>query len=457
MINEVIAALNEQDARGWTRLHQACYRGDVNDVQGLLANGAKVTVRSYDEGETPFHVATRRYPYKLIPLFIREGINPNLQDLKGYTALHLVASGSMLPSMSHQMIHYLICYAGALTCIKTNKGEEPLHLAAKNEYSRPLSFMLQVGRAFIDAKDTLGSTPLHYAAKNRRFENIKLLLEKGASVDVENCLGETAYQCFKNSLEDGAGDYRVFVESEDEYRWQVSPSGISQEEEDEIKQIFGKYILKMKYLQSLEETVEGVELEEFEVVSCMAEIEEIKSTKVTEGFSLYEVVTQCNTPYYLRDTEVTRALETLFCKIENWNFRVRFPNYGLMLRNKFEMSKRSRFNRSLEAVDSAFFPVRKSCLQKVPQEVWRHILTYVSDDDLRNFHLSGKNYFLDFVCEKGIIWSIQSLCLPYPIQSYKDQGYKVSTYGSRTAVFFEAKINDTYRSPNNHLCRFSCH
>ncbi|WP_172793450.1 ankyrin repeat domain-containing protein, partial [Wolbachia endosymbiont of Laodelphax striatellus] len=44
-------------------------------------------------------------------------------------------------------------------------------------------------KANVNAADRNGETPLHYAAKRNRLEQVKLLLKKGAVIDIKNRFG----------------------------------------------------------------------------------------------------------------------------------------------------------------------------------------------------------------------------------------------------------------------------
>ena len=68
-----------------------------------------------------------------------------------------------------------------------------LHVAAANGYADVLNFLLSQDNINLDVQDTEGWTPFHAAVCWEQQEAMRLLAEKGASMDIKNLHGETAY------------------------------------------------------------------------------------------------------------------------------------------------------------------------------------------------------------------------------------------------------------------------
>lgn len=378
LLNQIDRAnVNYQDySTGLTALHWASKYGNVETIKILLDFGASAEVRS-KRGWSPFHLAVRYCSASVISTFVEKGISLNFQAKCGCSAIHFA-----LTDGRHEEVKYLL-ENGASINIRNADGQRPLHLAAGHPCSTSLRLLVEAG-ALIDATDNFGQTALYIAVKKGSSCNIEFLLMRGASVEEKTDDGDTAYRQFRRLL-----DEHKHIDG--------GPYDMTQNFR-KTGHIFGKYILKLKYLFPIDENVEDVELEDFEVASCMAEVEAIKSTQVIEGFSLYEVVTSCKTPFYLLDLEIVRALRTLF---RSPDYSVRFPNYGLVLKNKFRASQHSRYYHTLQAIYSVFTENRKRCI-KVPEEIWRIIFALLSDDDVVNFAISGTDR--DFICKSGKIW-----------------------------------------------------
>ena len=93
----------------------------------------------------------------------------------------------------------------------------PVHYAAMLGYEDIFSALISYGQTSLEATainlvDHLGNTPLHYAAKLRgSIENTRLLLEKGANSNAQNCLGYTPI--FDAAFNGHAGIIQLLLEA----------------------------------------------------------------------------------------------------------------------------------------------------------------------------------------------------------------------------------------------------
>ena len=69
---------------------------------------------------------------------------------------------------------------------KSQSGETPLSLAARNGLEGVVKVLLEIGKADMESKSLSGQTPLFLAAGNGHEEVVKLLLETGK---VDNVTG----------------------------------------------------------------------------------------------------------------------------------------------------------------------------------------------------------------------------------------------------------------------------
>ena len=121
-----------------------------------------------------------------IDLFLTAGIDPNIKNPSGYTALMLAGMGG----------HTEICKS----ILKNNKTDPnakglqdatALHLTAKKGNTAAVQIILSF-QAKVDAEDKFGTTPLMYAAELGQTRCCEALLIKGAKIDFQNKWGNTA-------------------------------------------------------------------------------------------------------------------------------------------------------------------------------------------------------------------------------------------------------------------------
>jgi ankyrin repeat protein len=76
-----IANLNQRDASGQTALCKSALRGDVEEVERLLAAGCDANVKSVYEEDTPLHVAAN---FNVVRLLVEHGADIEASNKLGY-------------------------------------------------------------------------------------------------------------------------------------------------------------------------------------------------------------------------------------------------------------------------------------------------------------------------------------------------------------------------------------
>ncbi len=170
--------LSIQAAPADSLVADASMRGDIDQVEALLARGADVQTARAD-GMTALHWAARRSDGDLAEMLIYAGANLDaLTRLGQHTPLH-VASRSGNDTVVRALLD-----AGADPRALTDSGTTALHLAAQAGNAEAVVALIEAG-AEIDAQESnWGQTPLMFAAAANRLGPVTVLMERGAALDL---------------------------------------------------------------------------------------------------------------------------------------------------------------------------------------------------------------------------------------------------------------------------------
>ena len=198
------ASATVRNEKGQTALHRASQRGLSDIVQLILDHDADVHALDGD-GSSPLHLAifegspesSRGGIYELIlkaslepmQLLLKHGVNINLQNHVGQTALHKASQRGHLDTVRLLLDH------GADSNLQDNHGSTPLHLATCHGDQQVVQLILDHDTD-VDAQDNDGLTPLHLAISEGdpwpKPEIVQLLLKRGPNINVQNRKGQTA-------------------------------------------------------------------------------------------------------------------------------------------------------------------------------------------------------------------------------------------------------------------------
>jgi ankyrin repeat protein len=242
--------LDARDRNGDSLLHRAAEAGDASLIRYLVDKGARPDLTGARK-QTPLHLAAindhgeavtallerkaaleARDDYQRTPLIvcarergqaatgrrlIEAGADVNAEDRFGSSALELAAwrgkgefidllieKGARLPEPGDKW-HGLLQMAASqgletlfrrlaekVPDLKAAAGQGPLRAAAEGGSAAIVGLLLDKG---LDpaAADRFGWTPLHYAARDGRTDAAKILIAKGAPLNVRTIMGQTAY------------------------------------------------------------------------------------------------------------------------------------------------------------------------------------------------------------------------------------------------------------------------
>jgi ankyrin repeat protein len=159
----------------WTPLHVAAFNGWLELARSILDHGANPNAEN-DRDETPLHLVSRgEYHFEengvhIALLLLEHGVDVHSQDKEHYTALHAAAFKG-----KHELTRVLLNH-GANPNVRNEKGKTPLHLVPQDYEGDKIATLLLERGADVNARDKDDATPSHSVAFKRRLDIAKVLL-----------------------------------------------------------------------------------------------------------------------------------------------------------------------------------------------------------------------------------------------------------------------------------------
>uniref|UniRef100_A0A5B7AZU7 Uncharacterized protein n=1 Tax=Davidia involucrata TaxID=16924 RepID=A0A5B7AZU7_DAVIN len=155
----------------WNPLHTLALAGQIHLMDMLLKNGVDIDLVDKD-GMTALHKAVIGKKEAVISHLLRKGASPHIRDLDGATQLHYaVQVGAM------QTVKLLIKYKVDVN-VADNDGWTPLHIAVQSR-NRDIAKLLLVNGADKTRRNKDGKTPLDlslcYGTDFKSYDLAKLL------------------------------------------------------------------------------------------------------------------------------------------------------------------------------------------------------------------------------------------------------------------------------------------
>ncbi|WP_333023368.1 ankyrin repeat domain-containing protein [Wolbachia endosymbiont of Pentidionis agamae] len=176
--------INAKDSHGSTFLHKCAKIGDIRGIKLLLENKADFTAID-DENRIPLHYAVLYGYKKIVKLFINQ-ITINSKDRAGFTPLHFAAFCD-----DTELMRLLIENGAEVNEKDFQEHRTPLHLAAISCNScRNIKILLEKG-AEIELQDVNLNTPLFLAVKNNKMKVIEYLIKSGSNIEMRDSEGNT--------------------------------------------------------------------------------------------------------------------------------------------------------------------------------------------------------------------------------------------------------------------------
>jgi len=186
---------------GFTPLHMAIYRQDMDRVKKYLEKGAEIE-SAYDSGATPMELAVASGNLEMVKLLYEYGADFVSNDDEHRDALGLAAKEGF-----YEIAKFMLAHGSDVNLVYKAKNS-PLHYAAARGDIAMIELLLAHG-AEIDPRERGGKTPLYKAIDNlagklfypepteqamvQRFKDvITLLIENGADINARNTSKKTA-------------------------------------------------------------------------------------------------------------------------------------------------------------------------------------------------------------------------------------------------------------------------
>ncbi|KAI5801200.1 ankyrin repeat-containing domain protein [Geopyxis carbonaria] len=163
-------------------LHFAATCGDISIVELLLSRGANVNSKG-NSGMTPLHDAVATNRPEIISLLVRSGARVNDADTDGQTPLFFAVE------RGHEVAVRTLLELGADIDQPDCFGMSPLSRACAQCCVHINPGVVQVlldADADVKSSDDEGLVALHHAAREGHTEVVRMLLRKGASVNVRD-------------------------------------------------------------------------------------------------------------------------------------------------------------------------------------------------------------------------------------------------------------------------------
>ncbi len=161
----IVEALLDQGVDKNQVLVLAAFHNKRKLVHFLIAKGTDVNARTNAPGELALHAAASGGNTDLCLLLLEEDANLYSTDSKGYTALHVAAKNNHSPVVTFLLAEGMD--PSIAVAEGEAKGETPLHLAAIQDSIYAFKFL------------------------ERRFEVVKILIDAGADVNARTSSGDT--------------------------------------------------------------------------------------------------------------------------------------------------------------------------------------------------------------------------------------------------------------------------
>jgi ankyrin repeat protein len=233
--NGASLALKDENGRS---LAQFAAAGGNTEIMGIcqarrcdFAGAQRVAVRfhrnsAFPLGKDVLHHCVASNNVQLLAECLVRGDNPNAQDSRGLTPLHIAVQFNAIDSVwvltRHQLTDvnaqtgdenrvtalHLAVESNSIECIQIllehplidqrvsdHLGRLPIHLAVHYAFLDVIPLLLAQGSVTVNSRTDYGATPLHFAVQDGNLELLQFLVSQGANVAETTLTNETVLHC----------------------------------------------------------------------------------------------------------------------------------------------------------------------------------------------------------------------------------------------------------------------
>ncbi|KAG0089856.1 hypothetical protein BGZ93_009639 [Podila epicladia] len=134
------------DSRGYTPLHMACLRGNL-DMVTMLKAYTPIDLQSNIDGSTPLQLACQSGSLSVVEYLLQEGANPELRDWTNESPADMTSDGAILDKIDNAMLFW--DSRSAQGC-RTGKGKGKMQGTTANISSQPSTRVIRVVRGTME-------------------------------------------------------------------------------------------------------------------------------------------------------------------------------------------------------------------------------------------------------------------------------------------------------------------
>lgn len=303
-INEQVTILADQHMINANLLDLAFFRGDLQLIELLLKNGAKLDGPDwidFSPANYVFYKNNSKLYKDMMLLLLKYGFNPGSLNEHGQNSLHLLTQSVTEEDTDAVKLAEILIKAGASINKASLYQMTPLHYSISRNNFELASFLVERG-ADIHQKGKPKSFPLAMAVERRCKRIVELLVAKGADVNTKNLLRQTTLHlaCEKQGIKQDIKIINFLIQNgadvtlEDKFGWTPFLLLLSSDDDDSNKFVI-RIISKLRFQSILvsKKDIECIQKNEnfreyYE--KCLTELEQMSNAKFYAFYTYFWIL-----------------------------------------------------------------------------------------------------------------------------------------------------------------------